>query len=1119
MVIIVVSSILLVSLSGGGVENAFALNISLTPVSSVGQDEGGVGTFNTLNAPIGVTTVELGSHTYALVTSRDDGGVQIINMTIPTSPTVVSSITEGDVDGNGDTFDRLDGARVITTVEINSSTYALVGTVEPNVPRPGFQLITSGIQIINITDPAMPIATSSVTYHPNDFDILDGVYDIATVEINGSTYAVATSVGVHRNSAGVQIINISNPTAPYPVSSIVPDTLTDIANDVERGFDQLTRPNGVTIVEIGDSTYALVADISGDGIQIINISNPAYPIATSSISNDDTGFTLDGPRDIITHTVGAITYAIVTTSVSDGVQIINISNPANPTAVSSITDGSTFNELDGANEITTVQIGGITYALVASTIDDGVQIINLSDPAAPTAASIVTSTGEFSILDGASGITTVEIGGMTYAIITSSVDDGVHIINISTPTTPAAVLSIPDDTITFDTLDGPIDVTTVTIGSVTYALVASAAPDGDGVQIINISNPAAPTVVSSISDGDTDSAGRTFNELDGSRSITTVEIGGMTYALVASIRDDGIQIINITDPADPLATFGLTDGDGGFNTLDAARDITTITIGGSTYALVTGSNDLGVQIINISNPAAPTLTSSIVDGGTDAAGTVFDTLNKARNITTVTIGASIYALVGTSGGTDNGVQIINITDPAAPTVTSSIVDSGTDADGTVFNTLGGARNVATVTIGSDTYALVTANTDDGVQIINITDPAAPTVVSSVTNGNDGFNTLDGANAITIVTIDDLAYALVTSNVSHGVQIINITDPAAPTPSFSIDDGTTFQGANGITTVEIGGTTYALVAANGADGIEIVRIEDPKLKLILDIDQDPLPTITFNDAVLDIALDENGIGSLEFASLVQPMTNFLVSTINTDNTDVIQFILDPVGPYKERNPDDATNVADGAAFQLEDFQTGTHTVVYNKTHFTFNFDDPQSSGPTPPVLFRAAIHTAADATPIRHSDIGIITFNIIPNSPLCQTDLTNMSLDFGDMRVGQESMDGTISVENIGTVSALVTIGADYWCTPPATGCTADTTVMEPSTTHYTTGPNVDYADKYTFRSDFAPGTIPSNYPTLFRLAPASENVANLQVSIDLMTAKSDFLGAIEQHIIIESSCR
>ncbi len=1113
MVIIAVSSILLVSLSGGGVENAFALNISVTPVSSVSQDEGGVGTFSTLNAPIGVTTVEIDSRTYALVASRDDGGVQIINMTIPATPTVVSSISEGDIDDNGDTFDRLDGARVITTVEINSSTYALVGTVEPRVARPGFQLIASGIQIIDITNPAMPIATSSVSYNPSGFDKLDGVYDIAITEINGSTYAVATSVGAYRSSAGVQIINISNPADPYPVSSIEPDTLTDIANGVGKGFDQLTRPNGVTIVEIGDSTYALVADNSGDGIQIINISNPAYPMATSSISNDDTGFTLDGPRDIITHTVGAITYAIVTTDISDGVQIINISNPANPTAVSSITDGSTFNELDGANEIATVQIGGVTYALVASTIDDGVQIINLSDPAAPTAASIVTNTDEFSILDGASGITTVEIDSIPYAIITSIVDDGVHIINISTPTAPAAVLSIPDDTITFDTLDGPIDVTTVKIGSVTYALVASAAAAGDGVQIIDITDPAAPTVVSSISDGDTDGSGGTFDELDGARSIVTVEIGGMTYALVASIRDNGVQVINISDPAAPIDTNS-------FGALVGTRDITAVTIGGSTYALTSGFSDRAVRIYDISDPTTRANTAII-------SGNTYTALDNPRNITTVVIDGSTYALIAASGNANvGGVQIVDITTPGSPSPVAAITD-GTGG----FDTLGGARNIATVTIDSDTYALVTANSDDGVQIINMTTPATPIVVSSVTDGNDGFDTLDGANAITIVTIDNFTYALVTASIDRGVQIINITDPANPTPSFSISDSTTLAGANGITTVEIAGTTYALVAANGADGIEIVRIEDPKLKLVLDIDQDPLPTITFNDAVLDITLDANGVGSLEFASLVQPMTDFLVRTINTDNTDVIQFILDPAGPYEERNPDDTTNLADGTPFQLEDFQTGVHTVVYNKTHFTFNFDNPQFSGPTPPVSFRASIHTAADVTPIRHSDMGIITFNIIPESPVCGNTVTDMSLDFGNLRVDAESVDGTIVIQNSGNFINTISIGADYWCAPVPGGtdeCVGDNSVMEPRTTHFGITSGLPYSGPLAFPptaktpfvgilGSFVPGTTPSLLD-LFRLAPTTENTAYLQVSIDLLPTQSEFTGAIVQYITLDSDC-
>ena len=50
----------------------------------------------------------------------------------------------------------------------------------------------------------------------------------------------------------------------------------------------------------------------------------------------------------------------------NGVQIINIDDPYNPTNVSSISDGTKYPELEGAISITTTTIVGSTYALVAS---------------------------------------------------------------------------------------------------------------------------------------------------------------------------------------------------------------------------------------------------------------------------------------------------------------------------------------------------------------------------------------------------------------------------------------------------------------------------------------------------------------------------------------------------------------------------------------------------------------------------------------------------------------------------------------------------------------------------------------------------------------------------------
>ena len=96
--------------------------------------------------------------------------------------------------------------------------------------------------------------------------------------------------------------------------------------------------------------------------------------------------------------------------------------------------------------------------------------------------------------------------------------------------------------------------------------------------------------------------------------------------------DNGIQIININDPANPIATASITDNNGGFTSLAGASEIHTTNINGNTYALVTARDDNGIQIININDPSNPTAIASITDG---AGG--FDELQLPTDITTIQI--------------------------------------------------------------------------------------------------------------------------------------------------------------------------------------------------------------------------------------------------------------------------------------------------------------------------------------------------------------------------------------------------------------------------------------------------------------------------------------------------
>ena len=57
-----------------------------------------------------------------------------------------------------------------------------------------------------------------------------------------------------------------------------------------------------------------------------------------------------------------------------------------------------------------------------------------------------------------------------------------------------------------------------------------------------------------------------------------------------------------------------TDGANGFDTLSRASRVDTFVIGGSTYAIVTGYGDHGVQLIDVSDPSNPTAAGSASDG-------------------------------------------------------------------------------------------------------------------------------------------------------------------------------------------------------------------------------------------------------------------------------------------------------------------------------------------------------------------------------------------------------------------------------------------------------------------------------------------------------------------------
>ena len=344
---------------------------------------------------------------------------------------------------------------------------------------------------------------------------------------------------------------------------------------------------------------------------------------------------------------------------------------------------------------------------------------------------------------GANESTPFMIGTSTYVAV-STFNEGVQILDVSTPSSISAVSQINDND--SRALQGANGIVSFKIGTSTY--VAVSAEHDNGVQILDVSTPSAITAVSQITDNDT----RALATVQG---LTSFKIGSSTYLAVTAFYQ-GVQILDVSTPSSISAISKI--GDDGTRTLGGATGITSFKIGSSTYLAVTSSTENGVQILDVSTPSSISAISQITDNGTR-------TLAGPAGVTSFKIGSSTYLAVTSS--TENGVQILDVSTPSSISAISQITDNGS-------RTLGGANGIISFKIGSSTYVAVTARNENGVQILDVSTPSSISTVSQITD--NGKRELDGAHGITSFKIDSSTYLAVPSNRDHGVEILKLNQP-------------------------------------------------------------------------------------------------------------------------------------------------------------------------------------------------------------------------------------------------------------------------------------------------------------------------------------------------------
>ncbi|MGR4865241.1 M10 family metallopeptidase C-terminal domain-containing protein [Caulobacter sp. LARHSG274] len=345
-------------------------------------------------------------------------------------------------------------------------------------------------------------------------------------------------------------------------------------------------------------------------------------------------------------------------------------------------------ELDGASFITSADVGGATYVFVAGGVDNGISVFSLALDGTLTNVANITDSGLLNLV-GVSGLSTITSDGNTYLIAAGAGDNGLSVFRVGVNGAPTSVDNVADAGAL--NLGGVSRVATATVGGTAY--VFAAGTNDDGISVFSVAGDGKLTSLSNLADNGT-------YELDGVKGLTTAVIGGTTYLFAAGGVDDGVSVFSVSAAGALTHTSSVTDN--GTLKLDGASDVATAVVGGITYLFVTGAVDNGLSVFSVN-------ASGVLANVANVSDTASLRLAGATGITVNTFGATTYLTVG---GTENGLSTFRVNAGGTLTAMENIDDGGSKE-------LAGTTQVHSASVGGTNYLLGAGSTDDGVSVFGL----------------------------------------------------------------------------------------------------------------------------------------------------------------------------------------------------------------------------------------------------------------------------------------------------------------------------------------------------------------------------------------------------------------
>lgn len=607
----------------------------------------------------------------------------------------------------------------------------------------------SGFRIVDITNP-------------------DSIVTVNTTDTGGKTVAVYvtdTHAYVTDMNTGLHIFNIENPTKPTEQSTFSEFNLIPKFPGKGEWFAVFALD-----IVVSDNIAYLAAGCGG--LQIIDVKDSSHPILISDFQEPVSVFKV----------VIKDNFAYLASD--NGFYIVNISNPKKPKRVCFYNTHYAVNNLS--------LLGNIAYITENGKVLRAIDITNKAKPKNLGSLILKRTDPNDLVING-------DFAYLTYPIV--NYESGLAIVNITNPARPVEVA--------FSSIVSNANSVGI-IGKNAYV-----ACQKTGLQILDISNP-----LQIINKG--------YNQLAAIKDFDVTN----QYALIANF-DKGIYIYDVSDSLNPLLVSKcVTPG----------KVLQVVAKG--YYAYVTDDQS-NLYIVDFSNPLKPFIAS---------------TNRISGNICSIFVsGQYIYVISSTKG-----LAIIDVSDPNCPKEVGSLNTTQlsqaveTEDGHYVFVSASTSTTVEgkSVEILPDDYDnsahcvvaegnFVYVATEKKLCVLDMSNPKCPKLVRLM-------NRLGSIEKI--LTQGNMLYLLSRDN---RFQILNITDPVHPKVISSI----TLLNKE-YTTFSINRTTAYVGTENGCYMIDISNDYDPKLTGFLETKGSILKVIEQNSLIFIATNDSFSINKKE-----------------------------------------------------------------------------------------------------------------------------------------------------------------------------------------------------------------------------------------------------------------